>query len=80
MEVNRFTLIDRKGKIKITSDAPIRIYVRDPTDNRPVIREANRTMLFEWCKENCRGRFWIGMGFGQFEIEEDAAMFALRWK
>lgn len=72
-------LTDREDNISFGNEA-IRIYVRDPTDRGRVLRESNRDILFAWCRENCRGRFWIGMGFGQFELEEDAVAFSLRWK
>lgn len=37
----------------------------------------------QWCKENCKGRryhspSWSG-NFIEFEDDEDAALFALRW-
>jgi hypothetical protein len=57
----------------------IKIYIRDPVDNGTILRNNSRDMLFLWCKENCQGRFWIGMGFGQFEFNEDSIIFKLRW-
>lgn len=56
----------------------IRVYVY-PRDKRRVLNEASRENLFAWCAENCKGPFWIGMGFGQFIEEEDASLFALTW-
>lgn len=80
MEVKEHPLMDREGTIWYTPKAPIRIYVCDPTDRGRILRDANRELLFDWCRDNCQGRFWVGMGFGQFDLEEDAAMFALRWR
>lgn len=58
---------------------PIRVYVRDPVDNGIILRGGSRDMLFSWCNENCQGRYWIGMGFGQFEFANDAFLFRLAW-
>lgn len=60
------------------SDVP-RIYISDPVDGGPILRDESREMLFKWCEENCQGSYWIGMGFGQFELDEDALLFKLRW-
>ena len=57
----------------------IKVKVRDPVDNYPILQEDSRSLLFKWCEDNCRGRFWIGMGFGKFELEEDATLFRLTW-
>lgn len=57
----------------------IRVKVRDPVDNCSVLRNSSRDLLFEWCAQNCRGKFWIGMGFGKFELDEDAVLFKLTW-
>lgn len=39
--------------------------------------------MYTWLKENCMGKFYIlpsYAGYGcQFEDDEDATMFALRW-
>lgn len=51
------------------------INVRDLVDNLTIPGES----LFEWCDKNCQGRFWIGMGFCKFELEEDATLFRLTW-
>lgn len=56
-----------------------RHYVRDPVDNGRVLRDQTRNAMFEWCKQNCKGRYWIGMGFGQFEDPDDVLLFKLRW-
>ena len=57
----------------------IRIYIRDPIDNARVLRSETREQVFDWCFENCEGKFWIGMGFGRFELADDATLFKLRW-
>jgi hypothetical protein len=41
-------------------------------------------LVYEWCKENCIGRWWRNPGwcdckFIEFANEDDATMFALRW-
>lgn len=56
-----------------------RIYIRDPVDGGSVLRNNSRDEIFDWCEENCKGRYWIGMGFGQFELECDQILFKLRW-
>lgn len=58
---------------------PIRVYIRDPIDKGIILRSNTRDELFLWCRQNCRGRYWIGMGFGQFELEDDAILFSLCW-
>lgn len=58
----------------------ITVYIKDPDDGMKVLRDKNRDMLFFWCQDNCKGKYWIGMGFGKFELQEDATLFALRWK
>lgn len=38
--------------------------------------------LLDWLKENCKGKRYIGQGFDNwidFENEQDATFFALRW-
>ncbi len=57
----------------------IKIKVRDPIDHGSILRESSRDLLFEWCQENCEGHYWIGMGFGEFELESDSILFMLRW-
>lgn len=53
------------------------IFVRDPIDNGKVLREESRAKLFEWCELNCHGRYWVGMGFVRFELDEDVMLFKL---
>lgn len=69
--------------IAVTNDTwyerGIKVKVRDPVDNLHILRESSRDLLFEWCKDNCRGGYWIGMGFGKFELTEDATLFRLTW-
>jgi hypothetical protein len=56
------------------------VWVRDPIDGGRVLRDASRDQMFEWCEANCTGRYWIGMGFGRFELADDALLFSMRWK
>ena len=48
-----------------------RLWVRDPIDGGRILRDSSREMLFGWCDEHCQGRFWVGMGFMDFELDED---------
>lgn len=46
-------------------------------------RHNDRLEVIKWCTENCKAMFypgpsWVGQ-FVQFEDDEDAAWFALRW-
>lgn len=37
-------------------------------------------ILWEWCKENCRGRYTVyNEYYALFELVEDAVAFKLRW-
>ncbi len=63
----------------LIEDVGIMVWVKDPIDNGNVLRDQSRDMLIDWCSDNCRGRFWIGMGFGRFEFEDDALLFRLGW-
>ena len=72
-------LIDKHGDQVDCSAESVRIYVRDPNDGSRILRNNSRDMLFEWCRENCSGGYWIGMGFGQFELGNDAVLFKMRW-
>ena len=56
-----------------------RYYIKDPYDGFHVIRNTTRDEMLEWCEKHCEDSFWIGMGFGQFKSEKDAALFLLRW-
>ena len=56
-----------------------RHYVKDPIDGGSVLRNESRDLIFDWCKENCKGSYWIGMGFGMFETDNDATLFILTW-
>lgn len=56
-----------------------KVFAYDSVDNMTVFRNSNRLTLEDWCKENCKGQYWIGMGFGKFELEEDATLFRLTW-
>lgn len=63
----------------LIDDVGIMVWLDDPVDGGKVLRDESRDMLFDWCEESCRGRFWVGMGFGRFEFEDDALLFKLRW-
>lgn len=41
--------------------------------------------ILDWCRYNCKGRFyifpsWLAKIGAQFEDDEDAILFTLRWK
>jgi hypothetical protein len=55
------------------------IWIKDPVDGRSILRAESRDRLFAWCDANCHGRFWVGMGFGRFELRDDAVLFGLSW-
>lgn len=55
------------------------VFIRDPVDGMQVLRDTSRIMLFNWCEENCEGGYWVGMGFGKFQLEHDAVLFRLTW-
>lgn len=63
----------------LIEDVGIMVWLNDPVDGGRILRDESRDMLFDWCSSQCRGRYWIGMGFGRFELEEDALLFRLRW-
>ena len=56
-----------------------RYYIRDPIDGGRILRNESRRQLQNWCEQHCEDAYWIGMGFGQFKSEKDAALFLLRW-
>ncbi len=58
----------------------IRIYINDPIDNGKTLRDSSRDMFFNWCEEHCIGKYWVGMGFCEFELEDDVTLFKLTWK
>ncbi len=60
-------------------DAAKRYYIKDPIDGGRILRNESRDKIFEWCEKHCEDRYWIGMGFGMFKSEKDAALFLLRW-
>ena len=43
--------------------------------DRPFTAES----LFKWCSANCQGEYSISIWFIEFEYEEDAVLFRLRW-
>ena len=53
-----------------------RLWVRDPVDGSHVLCNVSRDKFFDWCELYCIGRYWVGMGFIDFELEDDYA-FAL---
>jgi len=55
------------------------VWVKDPVDGGQVLRNETRNIMFDWCYENCQGKYWIGMGFGRFELDQDAVLFRLTW-
>jgi hypothetical protein len=57
----------------------IRIYVRDGNAGNKIQCYHVQERMFAWCQDNCVGRFWIGSGFGEFQLEQDAVLFKLRW-
>jgi hypothetical protein len=63
----------------LIQDDGIKVQVVDPIDGGPVLRNDSRDHMFDWCADNCRGKFWIGMGFGRFELQKDAVAFSMRW-
>jgi hypothetical protein len=73
------TLTPQQKAQLLHSKFGIQVFIRDPIDNGRVMRDDTRNTVFEWCFENCNGKFWVGMGFGRFELEEDATLFKLRW-
>jgi hypothetical protein len=48
-----------------------RLWVKDPVDGGKVLKNSSRDILFEWCDKNCSGRYWVGMGFIDFELVSD---------
>lgn len=67
----RYTFDDR-WKVK----SPILITIR-------IGKEVPYLVMYEWLRENCKGKFYIlptyaGHG-AQFEDDEDAVLFTLRW-
>lgn len=67
------------SRLMFLEDAGTKIFLKDPTDGRSVFRDVNRNMFFEWCEHHCKGRYWVGMGFVQLELEEDIMLFKLSW-
>ena len=53
--------------------------IPDPVDGGRILRTDSRDIIWTWCEEHCKGEFWVGMGWGSFELESDAVMFLLRW-
>lgn len=56
-----------------------RYYIKDPVDGGRILRNDSRVEIMRWCNQHCKDRYWIGMGFGQFKSEKDAALFLMRW-
>lgn len=72
-------LVPHLGRLLLITNAAFTIRVCDPIDQQHLLRESTRNQMFDWCYKNCEGRFWITMGSGQFELAQDATLFALRW-
>jgi hypothetical protein len=51
-----------------------RLWIRDPVDGGKILREETKDVLFDWCDNHCVGRFRVGMGFIDFELDEDYVM------
>ena len=83
------TKMDTKQILKMTGIGTItdwswitdakRYYIKDPYDGFTILSESTRREMYEWCEQHCENEFWIGMGFGQFKSEKDAALFLMRW-
>ena len=56
-----------------------RYYIKDPIDGGRVLRNDSRDRIWGWCEKHCEDAYWIGLGFGMFKSEKDAALFLLRW-
>jgi hypothetical protein len=48
-----------------------RLWLRDPIDGARVLRNVSRDRFETWCNENCQGKYWVGMGFIDFELIND---------
>lgn len=58
---------------------PTRLWVRDPINGHRILQENSRDKLFNWCAENCTGDYWVGMGYMDFELEEDFVLAVLTY-
>lgn len=68
---------------EFSSDIEMMVPVLHPVKLNWVQKPGQYMDLYRWCKENCKARFypwpsWKGNGY-EFEDDEDAALFALRW-
>jgi hypothetical protein len=54
-----------------------RLWIKDPVDGGLILRDSSREMLFKWCEEHCQSRYWVGMGFIDFESENDFVLAVL---
>jgi hypothetical protein len=54
-----------------------RLWINDPIDGGKILRNSSRARLFEWCDNNCVGRYWVGMGFIDFECADDFVLAAM---
>lgn len=68
-----------KDKLLFDQTIGTQIFITDPIDGNKVLREESRAKLYEWCEANCHGRYWVGMGFVRFELDEDVLLFKLIW-
>lgn len=71
-------LVDRDGNERHVSGT--RVSIRDPIDGGYILRDSSREELFEWCRSNCSGAYWVGMGFVEMEMEQDVILFRLAWE
>ena len=54
-----------------------RLWVRDLIDEQPILRRQTRDFLEHWCEENCQGKYWVAMGFIDFELVCDYTLAVL---
>lgn len=54
-----------------------RLWLCDPTDGEIFLNDEYRDFLFDWCDSHCAGRFWVGVAFMDFELDEDYVMAAM---
>lgn len=60
----------------------IQVEFKIPDDGWITYLIAHERKMNAWCKENCAGK-WLrtptDVGFYEFELEQDATLFALKW-
>jgi len=70
-------------RIPVLHDVVLRIEPSFSLDRMSQLLE-DYTVMHKWCEQNCESNFyfypsWTGKLGAQFENDEDAVMFALRW-